>query len=58
VDTIDLKLELYKCLVSVPPKMLSNSEVEIMYALSSDPEVQTHLEKNKKENLKGGKFNG
>ena len=39
------KLELYRILVAVPPKMLSNSEVDIMYALSRDEEIQEHMGK-------------
>jgi len=43
MGAINLKLELYHCLLQIPHTMLSESEVDIMYALSKDEEVQTHI---------------
>ena len=47
MGAIKLKLELYHCLIQIPHTMLSESEVDIMYSLSKDNEVQDHLEKAK-----------
>ena len=44
---IELKLKLYSCLTGVPYDWLTDSEVDIMYDLSKDPEVQQHLEERK-----------
>lgn len=47
MGAIKLKLELYHCLLQVPHTMLTDSEVDIMYALCQDKEIQKRLEKAK-----------
>lgn len=50
MGAIKLKLELYYCLTQIPHTILSDSEVDIMYSLSKDKEVQDHLEKTRTKN--------
>ena len=47
MGAIKLKLELYHCLTQIPHTMLTDNEVDTMYSLSKDSEVQDYLEKAK-----------
>lgn len=44
MGAIKLKLELYHCLLQIPYGKLTNSEIDIMYALCQDEEVQEHID--------------
>jgi hypothetical protein len=49
MDKIDLKHKLYSLLLHYPIDKLTDEEIDIMYALSKDRDIQDTLERAKNE---------